>query len=97
MTGPRTKKSPCLQGPSPPFWAPGWTSTRRTSVSPDVPCLKQLVAHVQLNMPGSDLERRAHLLMAQLEHAELTQADPEDEKTGAAPPSEELERLHLHL
>ncbi|KAL4689702.1 hypothetical protein H8959_012493, partial [Pygathrix nigripes] len=36
---------------------------------PDFPCLKQLVAYVQLNMPGSDLERRAHLLLAQLEHS----------------------------
>ncbi|XP_007527930.1 ral guanine nucleotide dissociation stimulator isoform X2 [Erinaceus europaeus] len=44
---------------------------------PDFPCLKQLVAYVQLNMPGSDLERRAHLLLAQLEHAELTEAEPE--------------------
>ncbi|XP_017502138.3 ral guanine nucleotide dissociation stimulator isoform X8 [Manis javanica] len=43
---------------------------------PDFPCLKQLVAYVQLNMPGSDLERRAHLLLAQLEHAELTGAEP---------------------
>ncbi|XP_066111905.1 ral guanine nucleotide dissociation stimulator isoform X6 [Saccopteryx bilineata] len=42
---------------------------------PDFPCLKQLVAYVQLNMPGSDLERRAHLLLAQLEHAELTEAE----------------------
>ena len=30
---------------------------------PDFPCLRQLVAYVQLNMPGSDLERRAHLLL----------------------------------
>ncbi|XP_061055669.1 ral guanine nucleotide dissociation stimulator-like isoform X1 [Eubalaena glacialis] len=44
---------------------------------PDFPCLKQLVAYVQLNMPGSDLERRAHLLLAQLEHTELTKAEPE--------------------
>ncbi|XP_057355161.1 ral guanine nucleotide dissociation stimulator isoform X10 [Manis pentadactyla] len=44
---------------------------------PDFPCLKQLVAYVQLNMPGSDLERRAHLLLAQLEHAELTGAEPD--------------------
>ncbi|XP_055988830.1 ral guanine nucleotide dissociation stimulator isoform X3 [Sorex fumeus] len=43
---------------------------------PDFPCLKQLVAYVQLNMPGSDLERRAHLLLAQLEHAELTDLEP---------------------
>uniref|UniRef100_A0A8D1L4Q8 Ral guanine nucleotide dissociation stimulator n=1 Tax=Sus scrofa TaxID=9823 RepID=A0A8D1L4Q8_PIG len=53
---------------------------------PDFPCLKQLVAYVQLNMPGSDLERRAHLLLAQLEHAELTQAEPE-----ALKPAPELE------
>ncbi|XP_074218586.1 ral guanine nucleotide dissociation stimulator isoform X5 [Camelus bactrianus] len=44
---------------------------------PDFPCLKQLVAYVQLNMPGSDLERRAQLLLAQLEHADLTETEPE--------------------
>lgn len=49
----------------------------------DFPCLKQLVAYVQFNVPGSDLERRAHLLLAQLEHAELTQAEPEGEEAGS--------------
>ncbi|XP_015427862.1 PREDICTED: LOW QUALITY PROTEIN: ral guanine nucleotide dissociation stimulator [Myotis davidii] len=44
---------------------------------PGFPCLKQLVAYVQLNMPGSDLERRAHLLLAQLESTELTEAELE--------------------
>ncbi|KAM6183001.1 ral guanine nucleotide dissociation stimulator isoform 2-T2 [Erethizon dorsatum] len=44
---------------------------------PDFPCLKQLVAYVQLNMPGSDLERRAHLLLAQLEDMEPSEAEPE--------------------
>ncbi|XP_045419619.1 ral guanine nucleotide dissociation stimulator isoform X4 [Lemur catta] len=44
---------------------------------PDFPCLKQLVAYVQLNMPGSDLERRAHLLLAQLERSEPLEAEPE--------------------
>uniref|UniRef100_G1PWX7 Ral guanine nucleotide dissociation stimulator n=1 Tax=Myotis lucifugus TaxID=59463 RepID=G1PWX7_MYOLU len=44
---------------------------------PGFPCLKQLVAYVQLNMPGSDLERRAHLLLAQLERTELTEAELE--------------------
>uniref|UniRef100_A0A8C7BR88 Ral guanine nucleotide dissociation stimulator n=1 Tax=Neovison vison TaxID=452646 RepID=A0A8C7BR88_NEOVI len=44
---------------------------------PDFPCLKQLVAYVQLNMPGFDLERRALLLLAQLERAEPAQAEPE--------------------
>ena len=49
---------------------------------PDFPCLRQLVAYVQLNMPGSDLERRAHLLLAQLEHADLSEAEPEGEEGG---------------
>lgn len=44
---------------------------------PDFPCLKQLVAYVQLNMPGSDLERRAHLLLAQLEDLEPSETEPE--------------------
>ncbi|MBZ3869610.1 Ral guanine nucleotide dissociation stimulator [Sciurus carolinensis] len=47
---------------------------------PDFPCLKQLVAYVQLNMPGSDLERRAHLLLAQLEDLEPSEAEPEGEE-----------------
>ncbi|XP_057576523.1 ral guanine nucleotide dissociation stimulator isoform X1 [Hippopotamus amphibius kiboko] len=61
---------------------------------PDFPCLKQLVAYVQLNVPGSDLERRAHLLLAQLEHAELTTAEPEALSPAPAPtlkPTPELE------
>ncbi|XP_047555116.1 ral guanine nucleotide dissociation stimulator isoform X1 [Lutra lutra] len=52
---------------------------------PDFPCLKQLVAYVQLNMPGSDLERRAHLLLAQLERAEPVQAEPEALSPAPAP------------
>ncbi|XP_045372243.1 uncharacterized protein LOC105068620 [Camelus bactrianus] len=44
---------------------------------PDFPCLKQPVAYMQLNMPGSDLEHRAQLLLAQLEHADLTETEPE--------------------
>ncbi|XP_032722059.1 ral guanine nucleotide dissociation stimulator isoform X6 [Lontra canadensis] len=52
---------------------------------PDFPCLKQLVAYVQLNMPGSDLERRAHLLLAQLERAEPAQAEPEALSPAPAP------------
>ncbi|KAM4876313.1 ral guanine nucleotide dissociation stimulator [Thomomys bottae] len=44
---------------------------------PHFPCLKQLVAYVQLNMPGSDLERRAHLLLAQLEDLGPSEARPE--------------------
>ncbi|XP_054582934.1 ral guanine nucleotide dissociation stimulator isoform X2 [Eptesicus fuscus] len=52
---------------------------------PGFPCLKQLVAYVQLNMPGSDLERRAHLLLAQLESAELTEAELEALSPAPAP------------
>ncbi|XP_058158114.1 ral guanine nucleotide dissociation stimulator isoform X2 [Dasypus novemcinctus] len=57
---------------------------------PDFPCLKQLVAYVQLNMPGSDLERRAHLLLAHLEHSELIEAEPLV-PTPAPAPAPELE------
>ncbi|XP_064147320.1 ral guanine nucleotide dissociation stimulator isoform X5 [Loxodonta africana] len=56
---------------------------------PDFPCLKQLVAYVQLNMPGSDLERRADLLLAQLEHSELTETEPEA-PAPVLPPAPEL-------
>ncbi|XP_063643543.1 ral guanine nucleotide dissociation stimulator isoform X9 [Pan troglodytes] len=59
---------------------------------PDFPCLKQLVAYVQLNMPGSDLERRAHLLLAQLEHSEPIEAEPEAlSPVPALKPTPELE------
>ncbi|XP_034351003.1 ral guanine nucleotide dissociation stimulator isoform X7 [Arvicanthis niloticus] len=44
---------------------------------PDFPCLKQLVAYVRLNMPDSDLERRARLLLAQLEDLEPSEVEPE--------------------
>ncbi|XP_047380820.1 ral guanine nucleotide dissociation stimulator isoform X3 [Sciurus carolinensis] len=54
---------------------------------PDFPCLKQLVAYVQLNMPGSDLERRAHLLLAQLEDLEPSEAEPEGEEAWALAPA----------
>ncbi|XP_031225386.1 ral guanine nucleotide dissociation stimulator isoform X5 [Mastomys coucha] len=52
---------------------------------PDFPCLKQLVAYVQLNMPGSDLERRAHLLLAQLEDLEPSEVEPEASQMEPAP------------
>ncbi|XP_062063272.1 ral guanine nucleotide dissociation stimulator [Lepus europaeus] len=52
---------------------------------PDFPCLKQLVAYVQLNMPGSDLERRAHLLLAQLEDPERGDPEPEALSPAAVP------------
>ncbi|XP_036276290.1 ral guanine nucleotide dissociation stimulator isoform X6 [Pipistrellus kuhlii] len=52
---------------------------------PGFPCLKQLVAYVQLNMPGSDLERRAHLLLAQLESAEPAEAELEAPSPAPSP------------
>ncbi|XP_078006100.1 ral guanine nucleotide dissociation stimulator isoform X4 [Phascolarctos cinereus] len=44
---------------------------------PDFACLKQLVSYVQHNIPGSDLERRAHLLLAQFQRQEPSEAEPE--------------------
>ncbi|XP_056668615.1 ral guanine nucleotide dissociation stimulator isoform X8 [Monodelphis domestica] len=44
---------------------------------PDFTCLKQLVSYVRHNIPGSDLERRAHLLLAQFQRQEPSEAEPE--------------------
>ncbi|CAI9177401.1 unnamed protein product [Rangifer tarandus platyrhynchus] len=43
--------------------------------SPDRPCLKMLLAYVELSMPDSDLEQRARHLLAQLETLEPTEAE----------------------
>ncbi|XP_027818022.2 ral guanine nucleotide dissociation stimulator-like [Ovis aries] len=51
--------------------------------SPEYPCLKMLLAYVELNMPDSDLEQRARHLLAQLETLKSTEAE------GNAPPGEE--------
>ncbi|XP_032346429.1 forkhead box protein C1-like [Camelus ferus] len=51
---------------------------------PEFPCLKTIVAYVELSMPGSDLEQQAHLLLAQLEQLELPEADSD----ATAPPPE---------
>ncbi|XP_013366832.1 PREDICTED: ral guanine nucleotide dissociation stimulator-like, partial [Chinchilla lanigera] len=55
---------------------------------PDFPCLKQLVEYVQLRFPGSDLELRAHLLLARLRDPVPMEAEsdtlsslPEEEST----------------
>ncbi|XP_060026987.1 ral guanine nucleotide dissociation stimulator-like [Erinaceus europaeus] len=45
---------------------------------PDFPCLKMVLAYVQLNMAGSTLEQGALLLLEQLEQLEATQ-EPEGE------------------
>lgn len=42
---------------------------------PEFPCLKTLLAYVGLNVPGSDLEQRAWLLLSRLRH--LEPAEPE--------------------
>ncbi|XP_059982128.1 ral guanine nucleotide dissociation stimulator-like [Lagenorhynchus albirostris] len=42
---------------------------------PEFPCLKTLLAYLELSMPGSDLEHRAHLLLAQLGPPEPTEVE----------------------
>lgn len=42
---------------------------------PEFPCLKMILAYLELNMPGSALEHQAHLLLVQLEHLEPTEAE----------------------
>ncbi|NXP55192.1 GNDS protein, partial [Heliornis fulica] len=44
---------------------------------PDFSCLKQLISYVRHNIPGSDLERRARILLAQFQQQE--QSEPEAE------------------
>uniref|UniRef100_A0A8C5UFU9 Ral guanine nucleotide dissociation stimulator n=1 Tax=Malurus cyaneus samueli TaxID=2593467 RepID=A0A8C5UFU9_9PASS len=39
---------------------------------PDFACLKQLISYVRHNIPGSDLERRARILLAQFQQQEQT-------------------------
>ncbi|XP_074871783.1 ral guanine nucleotide dissociation stimulator isoform X2 [Carettochelys insculpta] len=44
---------------------------------PDFACLKQLISYVRHNIPGSDLERRARILLAQFQQQEHSEAEPE--------------------
>nr|XP_006136894.1 ral guanine nucleotide dissociation stimulator isoform X2 [Pelodiscus sinensis] len=44
---------------------------------PDFTCLKQLISYVRHNIPGSDLERRARILLAQFQQQEHSEAEPE--------------------
>nr|XP_014338137.1 PREDICTED: ral guanine nucleotide dissociation stimulator-like [Bos mutus] len=46
--------------------------------APEFPCLKMLLAYVELNMPDSDLEQQARYLLAQLETLEPTEAEGHD-------------------
>ena len=43
--------------------------------SPEFPCLKMLLAYVELNMPDSDLEQRVRHLLEQLVTLEPTEAE----------------------
>ncbi|XP_070439044.1 ral guanine nucleotide dissociation stimulator-like [Equus przewalskii] len=47
---------------------------------PDVPSLELLLAYIGLNMPGSELEHRARVLLSRLEQAEHTDAKTEGEE-----------------
>ncbi|XP_042555131.1 ral guanine nucleotide dissociation stimulator-like [Dipodomys spectabilis] len=44
---------------------------------PQFPCLRQLLAHLKVYMAGTDVEGRAHLLLAQMEAQEQSQAEPD--------------------
>uniref|UniRef100_A0A8D0DK06 Ral guanine nucleotide dissociation stimulator n=1 Tax=Salvator merianae TaxID=96440 RepID=A0A8D0DK06_SALMN len=44
---------------------------------PDYACLKQLIIYVRLNIPGSDLERRARILFTQFQQQERTEVEVE--------------------
>lgn len=44
---------------------------------PDFTCLKQLISYVHHNIPGSDLERRARILLAQFQQQEQSESEAE--------------------
>uniref|UniRef100_A0A8C3JHX9 GNDS protein n=1 Tax=Calidris pygmaea TaxID=425635 RepID=A0A8C3JHX9_9CHAR len=44
---------------------------------PDFACLKQLISYVRHNIPGSDLERRARILLAQFQQQEKSESEAE--------------------
>ncbi|XP_075690845.1 ral guanine nucleotide dissociation stimulator isoform X11 [Rhinoderma darwinii] len=43
--------------------------------APDYVCLKQLIAYVRHNIPGSDLERRARNLLSQFQRQQISELD----------------------
>uniref|UniRef100_A0A670KFH5 Ral guanine nucleotide dissociation stimulator n=1 Tax=Podarcis muralis TaxID=64176 RepID=A0A670KFH5_PODMU len=47
---------------------------------PDYACLKQLIIYVRLNIPGSDLERRARILFTQFQQQERAEVEAEGEQ-----------------
>ncbi|XP_027426145.1 ral guanine nucleotide dissociation stimulator-like [Zalophus californianus] len=62
---------------------------------PEFPCLKMLLAYLGLNMPGSDLERRAQLLFSQLGHLEPIEPEAEAEEDSATPEQDPEPPLEL--
>ncbi|NXA34755.1 GNDS protein, partial [Eudromia elegans] len=50
---------------------------------PDFACLKQLISYVRHNIPGSDLERRARILLHQFQQQEHSEAEAEGRGLGA--------------
>ena len=48
--------------------------------SPEFPCLKMLLAYIELNMPRSELEQQVRHLLAQLETLEPTEAEGHGEE-----------------
>ncbi|XP_065709671.1 ral guanine nucleotide dissociation stimulator isoform X5 [Patagioenas fasciata] len=50
---------------------------------PDFACLKQLISYVHHNIPGSDLERRARILLAQFQQQEQSESEGEAVDHGA--------------
>uniref|UniRef100_A0A8C0EXA5 Ral guanine nucleotide dissociation stimulator n=1 Tax=Bubo bubo TaxID=30461 RepID=A0A8C0EXA5_BUBBB len=57
---------------------------------PDFTCLKQLISYVRHNIPGSDLERRARILLAQFQQQEQSDAELHAVSRSCGP-----RRLHL--
>ncbi|XP_073914124.1 ral guanine nucleotide dissociation stimulator-like [Castor canadensis] len=58
---------------------------------PDFPCLKKLVAYLKFNMPGSEEERHAKLLLVHLEHLVSSEEKSEVICLGTAPRLEPTE------
>lgn len=56
-------------------WLDQYSEDFRTP--PDYSCLKQLIIYVRLNIPGSDLERRARILFSQFQEQQRTEAESE--------------------
>nr|XP_045363040.1 ral guanine nucleotide dissociation stimulator-like [Camelus bactrianus]XP_045371759.1 ral guanine nucleotide dissociation stimulator-like [Camelus bactrianus] len=47
---------------------------------PGFPCLKPVLAYIELSMPGSGLEHWVQFLLAELEHLELPDAEGDGEE-----------------